>query len=389
MKIGVVTTSFPRYPGDFAGCFVEDAVRELVARGDDVDVLAAASGTAGDREVDQGARLRVFRVPAGPSRASTVGPRAFPLFYGAGAPEALERGGPGAWSAAVGFSLGLVAEIRARGADWSRVEAHWLVPCAVAALLAAPALPLRAHAHSGDIALLERIPGGRTLARLIARHTTDVAFASEDLLRRFARLAGRVVGCVAPVEARSLGPRAPRADVARPHLRQLLGLRERTVLSVGRLVPIKGFDVLLKAVALAGARGTDTAAPLARPEAGTCLHAPEAPVPGLEVVILGDGPERERLEALARRLNVRLRLPGLVLRPEVARWMAAADIYVQPSRRLANGRTEGIPVATREAIAAGLPLVVTTTGGMPELARRHPDVRLVAPDDPRALASCL
>jgi len=207
----------------------------------------------------------------------------------------------------------------------------------------------------------------------------------EDLRQRFARLAGRAVGRVAPVGARSFAPRATPADVARAHLRQVLGLRGRTVLSVGRLVPIKGFDVLLKAVAFAGAR----AAPRASRRTGGGAQAPDVAVPDLAVVILGDGPERQRLEALARRLNVRLHLPGLVLRPEVARWMAAADLYVQPSRRLANGRTEGVPVAAREAIAAGLPLVVTTTGGMPELARRHPGVRLVAPDDPRALASCL
>ena len=103
------------------------------------------------------------------------------------------------------------------------------------------------------------------------------------------------------------------------------------------------------------------------------------------VVILGDGPERSRLEAMARRLRIDLRLPGYVPRDEVARWMAAADIYVQPSRPLRNGRTEGMPTATREALQAGLPVIVSRTGGLAELR----GVRMVPPEDVTDLALSL
>ena len=78
----------------------------------------------------------------------------------------------------------------------------------------------------------------------------------------------------------------------------------------------------------------------------------------LEVVILGDGPERARLGRLADALGVRLRLPGFVSRDEVALWLRAADVFVQPSLRLANGRTEGAPFATAEARAVGIPVLV-------------------------------
>ena len=122
--------------------------------------------------------------------------------------------------------------------------------------------------------------------------------------------------------------------------RQRLGLARPTVLAVGRLVPIKGHERLLRACApRAGRRGTRASHPL-------------------EVVILGDGPERARLGRLADALGVRLRLPGFVSRDEVALWLRAADVFVQPSIRLANGRTEGAPFATAEARAVGIPVLV-------------------------------
>ncbi len=117
--------------------------------------------------------------------------------------------------------------------------------------------------------------------------------------------------------------------------RRQLGLARPTVLAIGRLVPIKGHDRLLRACARLAA---------------------EAP----EVVILGDGPERDRLSRLADELGVRLRLPGFVPRADVARWLRASDVYVQPSIQLPNGRGEGAPMATAEARSVGIPVLVAS-----------------------------
>src|SRR4029077_18892556 len=113
-------------------------------------------------------------------------------------PEALERAGASTWAQAFFFWAGLCERIRARArtGDWHRIVAHWLVPSALAARAAAPHLPLSAHAHSGDVALLERVAGGRALARLIARDVDDVVFVSEDLQRRFETLVARRIGHV-------------------------------------------------------------------------------------------------------------------------------------------------------------------------------------------------
>lgn len=334
MRIGLLTTSFPRHPGDYAGSFVGDRARELVAEGHRVDVLAA-----GEPGQDPGlAGVTVTRVRSGGG-----------LFYGAGAPESLEGGGA-AWVAAAAFTAGLAGAARVRGGGWDLVESHWLVPCAWVASATVPHLPRRAWAHSGDVALLERVPFGRALARRLARDGTDLRFVSGDLRARFAALADATVGTVQPLALPAdLFAPGPRPDLAG---RRRLGLCRPTVVTVGRLVPIKGHDRLLKATALAG-EGTRPA--------------------DVDVVILGDGPQRLRLRDLAARLGVRLRLPGFVSRPEVAAWLRAADLFALPSIRLANGRTEGDPTTLREAHAVGVPTVAT-----PDLAELAGAIRSLA-----------
>jgi glycosyltransferase involved in cell wall biosynthesis len=355
MRVGVLTTSYPRAPGDHAGSFVAARVERLLSEGHEVEVLAAGAGAP--LGTTREGRLSVTRLPAGFGAAPD-------LFAGAGAPEALEAGARGALWAAARFSAELASAARARAAGWSRVESHWLTPCALAALAGAPHLPHLATAHSGDVALLERVPLGRSLARLLANSRAELVFVSEALRARFAALAGRVVGNVAPLPEgiAAAVPRAP-ADGA---LRAALGLTAPTVLSVGRLVPIKGFDLLIRACA---------------PRAGdpTALH----------LVLLGDGPERSRLARLAAGMGVDLRLPGFVSQARVAEWLRAADLYVQPSRSLPNGRTEGTPVATLEALAAGIPVVAAATGGLAELPSRGAAVRLVAVEDAASLGAMI
>jgi hypothetical protein len=306
---------------------VGDRVLRLLDEGHRVEVLAA--GDAASLTVD--GRLTVRRVRASPA-----------LFYGEGAPEALERGGA-IWLAAAQFSAALAAAARRRRADWDALESHWLVPSALAASAAAPAHPRRAFAHSGDVALLERIPFGRAIARRLAGDGTDLLFVSAALRARFSRLCGAAadVGTVETLEVPSalFAPRgAP--DAA---LRRRFGVAAPTVLAVGRLVPIKGHATLLHACARARAQAADDRR--------------------AEVIILGDGPERPRLLRLAAALEVPLRLVGTVPRAEVADWLRAADLFAHPSGRLANGRTEGAPIAAREAHAVGIPVVVTNEVG--------------------------
>lgn len=130
------------------------------------------------------------------------------------------------------------------------------------------------------------------------------------------------------------------------------------MLSVGRLSYEKGHDVLLRAFAETLAAG---------------LQA--------RLTIVGDGPERSSLESLARKLGIAdaVRFTGVLLDEPLAAEMRAADLFALPSR------SEGFGVVLVEALATGLPVVATRSGGPADIVGSEDGV-LVAPDDVRAFA---
>jgi len=115
------------------------------------------------------------------------------------------------------------------------------------------------------------------------------------------------------------------------------------LLFVGRLSREKGVSCLLKAVSLVSAEHAATA-----------------------LTVVGDGPERPRLEHLVRALGLgdRVRFAGMVANDRLTAYYAAAGICVLPSLWMEN-----CPVSALEALAAGRPLVGSDAGGIPELIR--------------------
>jgi glycosyltransferase involved in cell wall biosynthesis len=295
----------------------------MARQGHAVEVVAAGPGVGRDGEIP------VRRIDADS------------LFYRGGAPEALAE----SWRAraAVPSFVGrLTFELARRAGDWDAIISHWLLPCSLVA--AARGLPHLAVAHSGDVALLARLPGARAVARLLATRVTDLVFVSEDLRRRFGELVGREVGRVVPMGVEAAQPTPPPTG-------------RFTVLFLGRLVPIKGLDVLLQAAAA---------------------------LPESRFILAGEGPERERL---ARALPTNAELCGSLGGPAKARALAQSHVVCVPSIELLSGRTEGAPVVVTEALAAGRPVVASRTGGLPETVGDAG--LLVPPGDPAALALAL
>jgi glycosyltransferase involved in cell wall biosynthesis len=126
---------------------------------------------------------------------------------------------------------------------------------------------------------------------------------------------------------------------------------------VGRLEPIKDHATAMRALARVLTR---------RPDA--------------RLVLVGDGPEKGRLQELAGRLGVSSHVRFLGMRHDVPRVLAAADLL------LLTSTSEGIPLALIEGMAAGLPVVSTNVGGVPEVVV-HETTGLLAPaGDEAALA---
>ena len=101
--------------------------------------------------------------------------------------------------------------------------------------------------------------------------------------------------------------------------------------------------------------------------------------PRVRLIIVGDGPERGRLEALVDRLGIRPAVSFLGHQDNVERILQQFDVFVLSSL------TEGIPLALLEAMAAGIPVVATAVGGVPEVVGHAESGLLVSPEDPRSL----
>lgn len=132
----------------------------------------------------------------------------------------------------------------------------------------------------------------------------------------------------------------------------------RVIGTVSRLDPFKGLDVFLRAAAL--------------------VHEQN---PEVRFLVFGEGEDEEKLRALATalRLDSHLAFPGFVSAPEA---FPQLDVFVSSSY------WENAPIALLEAMAAGVPVVATTAGGIPEIASDG-SAELVRPGDPLELASAL
>jgi glycosyltransferase involved in cell wall biosynthesis len=105
--------------------------------------------------------------------------------------------------------------------------------------------------------------------------------------------------------------------------------------------------------------------------------------PGTHFVVAGDGPLRQELAALAEDLDLGSRVHFLGFRSDASALMQSLDVVVVPSL------TEGSPLVTLEAMAAGVPLVASAAGGIPDQVRHGKEGLLAPPGDTEAIADAL
>lgn len=241
------------------------------------------------------------------------------------------------------------------------VDAHF-------ALLATPTvvttrlrrLPLVVHFH-GPWAAEAAVAGDRRRVRGLLRHRWErVLYRRADavvvLSSAFAALVTDRYG-VDPQRVRVIAPGVdldrftPGGGTARR--RSGVGADAPLAVCVRRLVPRMGIDVLL--------------------QAWTSVPAPA------RLVIVGDGPERADLEALATRLGIddRVAFTGRVGDDELVDWYRAADVNCVPSRAL-----EGFGLVVLEALACGTPTLATDVGGLGEAASALGPGFVVPPENP-------
>jgi glycosyltransferase involved in cell wall biosynthesis len=311
VRVVFVTHNYPRWSGDLSGSFLATLAEALVRRGVDVRVVAPSDGGKGGEGEIGGVRVR--RVRYATARRET-------LAYRGTMQAAIRR--PGGWVALAGLWRALrrgVREELAAGADLA--HAHWWIPAGLALPAGAPAV---LTLHGTDAALLRRSAVARRLGTPVVRRARVVTVVSSEL---------------ATWVQTATATHIPKEHV-QPMPVDAAGYPWTTggggLITVARLTEQKRVHLALDALACLVELGRET-----------------------PLTIVGDGPERASLEALAKRRGIAhlVTFAGAVPPDQVPAFLARADLMLFPAQG------EGFGLAAAEALMAGVPVVACWDGG--------------------------
>jgi glycosyltransferase involved in cell wall biosynthesis len=240
------------------------------------------------------------------------------------------------------------------GYDFDLIDAHYFYPDGVAAVLLGKLLakPVVITARGTDVNLIPdyRLPRAMILwAAQRAAGIVAVARALRDRLVALGVPRERIEVLRNGVDLEFF------RETDRANTRRRLGFRRTTLLSVGNLLPLKGHDLAVRALAL---------------------------LPDADLIIVGDGPERGRLGALVAELKLgdRVSFAGALAQEDLREYYGSADALVLASSR------EGWPNVLLESMACGTPVIASRVGGTPEVVAAPEAGELMAERTAEALA---
>lgn len=366
MKVLVVAEYYPRAAQPVLGIWAHRQALAALAAGAEVRVLVLHRPLPSLRALRRGELRAVGSALRQPPRAELDGLRVDYLRF-LSPPRPWSYGSWGAWAAPL---LGRALARIAHEFEFDLVHAHYAVPAGDAVRRAAPGAPLVVSVHGGDV------HGAHAAGPFVAptlRHARLVLANSAGTARRCRELGAGQVRVVhlgtdlppapaVPAAPPSPAAQSPAAQSPAPPSPAPPSPAEPMLVTVGNLIPRKRHrDVI------------------------TALPALIDRHPGLRYRIVGDGPERARLEELARSLGVRghVELLGELPHADAVAHARAASVFVLPSV------SEAFGVSYIEAMAAGVPAVGCRGEDGPEEIAAGGGIALVPPGDPGALAACL
>lgn len=362
-RVLCLTSNFPRWQGDATTPFVLHLAQDLCDLGWEVDVLAPHAPGAARIEELSGVRVERFRY-LWPESAQTV-------CYGGGALVNLRKRPHERLKLPLLVGAeGWAAWRKLRSGHYDLLHSHWVLPQGFVGELAAQLTHVKhvVTLHGSDVFALR----GRVvdpLKRYTLRRADAVTVNSSFTEAAVRQLCPEV----SALERIPMGVRTePLSASEQAEARRLRDAHGKPggplLVFVGRLVEEKGVGDLLDAAALLTKE-----------------------VPDLRVLIVGEGLDRARFEAQAQELGLQevVRFIGWVEPTQVRAYMAAADVFVGPSRRGTDGTTEAQGLTFPEAMAVGTAVVATRLGGIPDAVRDGETGLLVDEGSPHQIAAAI
>jgi len=350
MKILTFSTLYPNAARPGHGIFVETRLRHLLASGAVQSTVVAPVPWFPSGATVFGEYAKHARAPREETRNGirVLHPRYFlPPKIGMTAAPAL----------LAAAALPVLQQLLARGEDFGLIDAHYFYPDGIAAAWLGRRVgrPVVITARGTDLNLIPHYALPRRMIQWAAREASGlitVCKALKDTLVELGVAPERVEVLRNGVDLNLFRP-GPRSE-----LRAALGMRGRTLLSVGFLIPRKAHDLVIAALPM---------------------------LPEVDLLIAGEGPEEANLKALAERLGVgeRVRFLGPLPQARLREYYGAADALVLASSR------EGWANVLLESMACGTPVVASNVWGTPEVVAAPEAGILMAERTPQALAQAV
>lgn len=358
-----LTSNFPRWEGDATTPFVLHLAQDLAEWGWQVDVLAPHAPGAARREVLGGVHVERFRYVL-PESAQTV------CYQGGALVNLRKRPVEKLKLPALVGAEGWAAWRRLARGDYDVLHSHWVLPQGFVGMLASRAsrVPHVVTVHGGDLFAL-RGPWMARFKRAALRRAQAVTVNSsftEHAVRKLCPELATVTRIPMGVRVDPLSAEE-RAQAGR--IRRQYGQPGQPLLVfVGRLVEEKGLGDVLAAVAML-----------------------KESYPGLRLLVVGEGQDRGAFEAWVAEqlLGEAVSFVGWVASDLVRAHVAAADVFVGPSRTGPDGWVEAQGLTFLEAMVAGTAVVATRMGGIPDAVRHEETGLLVEERRPDQIAEAV
>jgi len=362
----MLTSSYPRFPGDGTATFVKSLAESMTDLGHQVWVLAPYDPAVQTMEMGD---VHVYRFRyVWPDSLCLVG-HARSLYGDVRLKKLVYLLTP-LFIVSAFFHL-LALTLRHQ---FDVIQAHWVLPGGLIAVLVAKLrdIPLVVSLHGSDIYVAEQNQIFGWLARLTFRWAQRVTACSQDLYERALALGlspdkAQVIPYGVDLE-RFASRSSSREEVS--ELRDRLGLRTSDIVvgGMGRLVHKKGFEYLIRAV----------------PQLIQSF-------PNVKVIIAGDGDLRPELSQLAEKLGMEesVIFPGHISWESIPAYLSLCDLLVVPSVQDHQGNVDGLPNVLLEAMAAGRPIVASHVAGIPAVIHHGESGILVPQKEPEALAAAI
>ena len=360
MKILIVTSNYPRWPGDSTTPFVHNFARELVSQGAQVRVVAPHFEGAKRKDNMDGVEIRRFRYWL-PESGQTV-------CYQGGALGNLKKN----WVNKLKLPVLVTCEFfftLVQTLFWKPtwINSHWLIPQGFVCALVSKLTNVKhvSTIHGGDVLALDS-----NLLRKFKAFTlkhSDVVTVNSSVTRAKAEaLSPATVSNLVLLPTGILAiPPLNQDEVLAVRTQLLPKSKEYLLLFVGRVNEEKGVKELIEATKILL-------------DNGYSVH----------LAIVGRGHQEQQFKALAATLNVEnaVTFVGWVDSSEIYHYYAAADIFVGPSKRSDDGWIEAQGLTFVEAMLAGCKVVGTNSGGIPDAVIDGKTGWLAEPDNAISLS---